>query len=172
MEKWKFSTSPSPSVVQPADNHYADFSTATRPWPWTCVLRHIIHKKNGPLSSTVMSSIFLLTFTSKIIPGFKPRQDEWSYFCSFQTFPYFEMWPLRRVYVSCLRLVTSLRCRLTQASQIILTPWLSVRKLITPTERPTVVGEVCTSICGWWFVSWSAQRVLTAVNLGFVDRDL
>jgi hypothetical protein len=41
-----------------------------------------------------------------------------------------------------------------------------VRKRTIPTERPPLVGEVST-VEG---VAWSAQGILTAVNLGFLDR--
>jgi hypothetical protein len=41
-------------------------------------------------------------------------------------------------------------------------PWPLVRKRTIPTERPPLVGEVS--------VGWSAQRIPTAVNLGFLDR--
>jgi hypothetical protein len=45
------------------------------------------------------------------------------------------------------------------------TPWLLVRKRTVPTERPPLVGEVSVNFC-----AWPAQRIPTAVNLGFLDR--
>jgi hypothetical protein len=44
------------------------------------------------------------------------------------------------------------------------TPWLLVCKRTIPTERPPLFGEVSAN------VAWSAQWILTAVNLGFIDR--
>jgi hypothetical protein len=41
-----------------------------------------------------------------------------------------------------------------------------VRERTVPTERPQLVGELFR-IEG---VAWSAQRILTVVNLGFLDR--
>jgi hypothetical protein len=48
------------------------------------------------------------------------------------------------------------------------TPWPVVLNQTIPTERPPLVGEVSANFCGC--VSWSAQRIATAVNLGFLDR--
>jgi hypothetical protein len=44
-----------------------------------------------------------------------------------------------------------------------------VRKRTIPTERPPLVGEVSTSLLRAEGVTWSAQRIPTAVNLGFLD---
>jgi hypothetical protein len=45
-----------------------------------------------------------------------------------------------------------------------------IRQRTIPTERPPLVGEVSSnfSVEG---VAWSAQRILTAVNFGFLDRN-
>ena len=45
-----------------------------------------------------------------------------------------------------------------------------VRERTIPTERPPPVGEVSANFCGQRGVTWSAQRVPTAVNLCFLDR--
>src|SRR5215510_10155041 len=39
------------------------------------------------------------------------------------------------------------------------------RERTIPTERPPPVGEVSANFCGYRGVTWSAQRVPTAVNL-------
>ena len=44
-----------------------------------------------------------------------------------------------------------------------------VRERTIPTERPPPVGEVSANFCGLRGVTWSAQRVPTAVNLCFLD---
>ena len=44
-----------------------------------------------------------------------------------------------------------------------------VRERTIPTERPPPVGEVSANFCGQRGVTWSAQRVPTAVNLCFLD---
>ena len=46
-----------------------------------------------------------------------------------------------------------------------------VRERTIPTERPPPVGEVSTNFCGYRGVTWSAQRVPTAVNLCFIDLE-
>jgi hypothetical protein len=46
----------------------------------------------------------------------------------------------------------------------------SVRKRTIPTERPPLVGEVSANFLPVEGVAWSAQRIPTAVNLGFLDR--
>src|SRR5215472_1891076 len=46
-----------------------------------------------------------------------------------------------------------------------------VRKRTIPTERPPPVGEVSANFCGQRGVTWSAQRVPTAVNLCFLDLE-
>jgi hypothetical protein len=48
-----------------------------------------------------------------------------------------------------------------------------VRKRTIPTERPTPVGEVSASFTGLSIqeVAWSAQRIPTAVNLGYLHRN-
>jgi len=46
-----------------------------------------------------------------------------------------------------------------------------VRERTIPTERPPPVGEVSANICGYRGVTWSAQRVPTAVNLCFLDLE-
>jgi len=43
-----------------------------------------------------------------------------------------------------------------------------VRERTIQTERPPPVGEVSANFCGWRGVTWSAQRVPTAVNLFYV----
>jgi hypothetical protein len=45
-----------------------------------------------------------------------------------------------------------------------------VRKRIIPTQRPPLVGEVSAKLVRVEGVVWSAQRIPTAVNLGFLDR--
>jgi hypothetical protein len=45
-----------------------------------------------------------------------------------------------------------------------------VRKRTIPTERPSLVDEVSANILWIEGVTWSAQRIPTAVNLGFLDR--
>ena len=45
-----------------------------------------------------------------------------------------------------------------------------VRERTIPTERPPPVGEVSANFCGKRGVTWSAQRIPTAVNLCFLDR--
>ena len=40
-----------------------------------------------------------------------------------------------------------------------------------PTEWPPPVSEVSANFCGWRGVTWSAQRVPTAVNLCFLDLE-
>jgi hypothetical protein len=45
-----------------------------------------------------------------------------------------------------------------------------VRKRAIPTERPSLVGEVSANFLRIEGVAWSAQRIPTAVNLGFLDR--
>jgi hypothetical protein len=44
-----------------------------------------------------------------------------------------------------------------------------VRKRTIPTERPPLVDEVSANLRVEG-VAWSAQRIPTAVNLGFLDR--
>ena len=46
-----------------------------------------------------------------------------------------------------------------------------VRERTIPTERPPPVGEVSANVCGYRGVTWSAQRIPTAVNLCFLDRN-
>jgi hypothetical protein len=48
-------------------------------------------------------------------------------------------------------------------------PWLLVRKRTIPTESPPLVGEVSVKLLRIEGVTWSAQRIPTAVNLGFLD---
>ena len=45
-----------------------------------------------------------------------------------------------------------------------------VRERTIPTERPPPVDEVSANFCGYRGVTWSAQRIPTAVNLCFLDR--
>jgi hypothetical protein len=45
-----------------------------------------------------------------------------------------------------------------------------VRQRTIPTERPPLVGEVSDNFLRIKGVAWSAQRIPTAVNLGFLDR--
>jgi hypothetical protein len=45
-----------------------------------------------------------------------------------------------------------------------------VRKRTIPTERPPLVGEASANFLRVEGVAWSAQRIPTAVNLGFLDR--
>ena len=40
-----------------------------------------------------------------------------------------------------------------------------VRERTIPTERPPPVSEVSANFCGYRGVTWSAQRIPTAVNL-------
>jgi hypothetical protein len=44
-----------------------------------------------------------------------------------------------------------------------------VRKRTIPTERPPLVGEVIANLWRIEGVTWSAQRIPTAVNLDFLD---
>jgi hypothetical protein len=44
------------------------------------------------------------------------------------------------------------------------------RKQTIRTERPPLVGEVSCQPLRVKGVAWSAQRIPTAVNLGFLDR--
>jgi hypothetical protein len=44
------------------------------------------------------------------------------------------------------------------------------RKRTIQTERPPLVGEVSANFLRVESVAWSAQRIPTAVNLGFLDR--
>jgi hypothetical protein len=44
------------------------------------------------------------------------------------------------------------------------------RKQNIPTEQPPLVGEVSANFLRIEDVSWSAQWIRTAVNLGFLDR--
>jgi hypothetical protein len=44
-----------------------------------------------------------------------------------------------------------------------------VRQRTIPTERPPLVGEV-SQLLQIEGVAWSAQRIATAVNFGFLDR--
>ena len=46
-----------------------------------------------------------------------------------------------------------------------------VRTRTIPTERLPPVGEVSANFCGERGVTWSAQRVPTAVNLCFLDLE-
>jgi hypothetical protein len=46
----------------------------------------------------------------------------------------------------------------------------AVRKRTIPTERPPPFSEVSAKLLLVNGVAWSAQRILTAVNLGFLDR--
>jgi len=46
-----------------------------------------------------------------------------------------------------------------------------VRTRTIPTERPPPVGEVSANFRGQRGVTWSAQRVPTAVNLCFLDLE-
>jgi hypothetical protein len=48
-------------------------------------------------------------------------------------------------------------------------PWLLLHKKTIPTDRLQQVGEVSAKFLGYSGVAWSAQRPLTAVNLGFLD---
>jgi hypothetical protein len=45
------------------------------------------------------------------------------------------------------------------------------RKRTLPTERPPLVGEVSAKFLRIEVVAWSAQRILMAVNLGFLDPE-
>jgi hypothetical protein len=45
-----------------------------------------------------------------------------------------------------------------------------VRKRTIPTERPPLVGEVSANFLWVEGIAWSAQRIPTTVNLGFLDR--
>jgi hypothetical protein len=47
---------------------------------------------------------------------------------------------------------------------------LLVLKPTIPTERLTLVRGISANFCGESFSTRSAQRVYTAVNLGFLDR--
>jgi hypothetical protein len=45
-----------------------------------------------------------------------------------------------------------------------------VRERTIPTERPPFVGEVSVNFLRIEGFAWSAQRIPTVVNLGFLDR--
>jgi hypothetical protein len=45
-----------------------------------------------------------------------------------------------------------------------------VRKRSIPAEQPPLVDEVSANFLRVEGVAWSAQRIPTAVNLGFLDR--
>jgi hypothetical protein len=45
-----------------------------------------------------------------------------------------------------------------------------VRKRTIPTERPPLVGEVSANLLRVDGSAWSAQRIPTAVNVGYLDR--
>ena len=45
-----------------------------------------------------------------------------------------------------------------------------VRERTIPTKQPPPVGEVNANFCDEMGVTWSAQRIPTAVNLCFLDR--
>jgi hypothetical protein len=51
-----------------------------------------------------------------------------------------------------------------------ITPWPLARKQTIPTERSPLVGEVGANSLRIEGVTWSAQRIPTVVNLGFLDR--
>jgi hypothetical protein len=51
------------------------------------------------------------------------------------------------------------------------TLWLLVRKRTVPTKRPPLVGEVGANFLRIEGVAWLGQRIPTAVNLGFIDRN-
>jgi hypothetical protein len=61
------------------------------------------------------------------------------------------------------------RYRYESHKKIKQTPWPVVRKRTIPTERPPLDGEVSANSSGQR-VAWTAQRIPTAVNLGFLDR--
>jgi hypothetical protein len=46
-----------------------------------------------------------------------------------------------------------------------------VRKRTIPTERLPLIGEVSANFLHIEGVAWSAQRIPTAVNLGFLDPE-
>jgi hypothetical protein len=45
-----------------------------------------------------------------------------------------------------------------------------VRKRTIPTERLPFIGEVTANLLRVEGVEWSAQRIPTAVNFGFIDQ--
>jgi hypothetical protein len=45
-----------------------------------------------------------------------------------------------------------------------------VRERTIPNERPPLVGEVGANFSRTEAVAWSAQRIPTVVNIGFIDR--
>jgi hypothetical protein len=68
----------------------------------------------------------------------------------------------RKIWMCC-------HCPDTHVTYIKQTPWPLVRKRTTPADRPPLVGEVIGNFCTYMGVGWSAQRVLTAVEVGFLD---
>jgi hypothetical protein len=62
--------------------------------------------------------------------------------------------------------VATLRASLNKTNSVAL-----VRKRTVPTERPPPVGEVSANYLRIEGVAWSAQRIPTAVNLGFLDPE-
>jgi hypothetical protein len=51
-----------------------------------------------------------------------------------------------------------------------LNPVALVHERTIPTERPPLVGEVSANFLRIEGVAWSAQRIPTVINLGFLDR--
>jgi hypothetical protein len=49
------------------------------------------------------------------------------------------------------------------------TSWPLVLKQTTPTERSPLAGKVSANFCWQRGVTWSAQRVPTAINFNFLD---
>jgi hypothetical protein len=60
--------------------------------------------------------------------------------------------------------------RVDEQLDTFLNPWPLVRKRTIPTEQTPLVGEVSANILRVEGVTWSAQRIPTAVNIGFQDR--
>jgi hypothetical protein len=65
------------------------------------------------------------------------------------------------------KIVMSISCRAgkTKLNSVVVVP-----KRTTPTERTSLVGEDSAILLRVEGVAWSAQRIHTAVNLGFLDR--
>jgi hypothetical protein len=53
---------------------------------------------------------------------------------------------------------------------LVRTPWRSVSKPAILTDLPPLVGELSANCCWQRGVAWSAQRIPTAIDLGFLDR--
>jgi hypothetical protein len=67
------------------------------------------------------------------------------------------------------RLKNQQKCALNSKTKLKLKSVALVREQTIPTKRPPLVGEVSAKFADRG-VAWSAQRIPTVVNLGFLDR--